>query len=761
MPILHYALFLRTVRKEREIYLLKILTLSIGFACTLVIILFCWNEFRFDRFHQDPNSVFRVIIKNEEFNFEGNRYSDRISSPFFKSLSSQEKWISLARCKVLEMQTLKTQRQLIPDQTLHATDGSIADIFSFRIVQGSIDAYRTTPHAALISSSASKRYFGTSESSGSPTIIVAGKDSIPMKVVAVFDDFPSNSHEKFEVFVKFDSTDVEKLSMDPSDFGVYGRCSNLISIQPLEEKINNLKNADTSKTKDARSQRLILQPLPEIHFGRRVIGESARHGDLYSVLILVCIASLIFLLALANFVNLTTLTLPNRAKELAIKKVAGAGRLSLLLGFGVESFIVVLISMGLSFIILVCVKGVIHSGIPLNIDLLLAEKQVMMLSILGLMLITCVGPLLVTIKFIKSSPTKLLSTETITFPRFKKIITVFQLGICLSLLVSAMVVKNQITYSLVKEPGRNKDQVVYLPYPHGLTTEGLHRLENMWRKDGVNPNIEGVTAVSHLPNQIIRKKLGRNVYSLMCDRNFSYFFRYPIIRGRWFGGSDSLGIVLNQLAAKDRPVGEKNVLGVISNLAGIYNQSEMPLEISLGNGRDFNFLCIRIIEVDVRKTVAYLADYFKLPGGTKDVKFLDGKFADWLVYEDRLGSLCGMLAIISGIMALFAIYGLSLSLGNDRIKQVAIHKMLGASLPDIVRILMGSFAMPMLIAVLAFGLATYIFLKEWLRNFIYQTHFGIQELIIALTFCIIIITATCARQAAKLTGRNLVEYLKS
>jgi putative ABC transport system permease protein len=133
-------------------------------------------------------------------------------------------------------------------------------------------------------------------------------------------------------------------------------------------------------------------------------------------------------------------------------------------------------------------------------------------ALASLFIAVAIAPLLPAWAFVKATPGRLLGTDAITFPRMKNAITVIQLGVSISLIIASLVIDRQISRSLIKEPGKNHDQVIYLPYPSGLTKGGLARLKTQWPVN--NPNILGLTAVSHTPDNLTSKPVGEDYYRL-------------------------------------------------------------------------------------------------------------------------------------------------------------------------------------------------------------------------------------------------------
>lgn len=752
MSSIHRRLFFRIIARGREVYYLKILSLGIAFACSALVALFALDELGYDRFHADCASLFRVLQKNNREEYIGSRLSNKLDTPAQKILRrvSPDSLVS-ARVKLMTELNAVAGGKVFRHMKLYAADPEIADIFTIDVIHGSWKSFGNG-NALMLSSSTAMALFGTEASTGREVKFFAFGDTLAVTVGGVFRDFPSNSHEDFNAFLYFNDRAIRRLNFDPEETGVY--CKALMGDAAGYE--GTLNGADPSG-----ETTFVLQPLSRIYFGPRVNGEDARHGDRYSIIILLCITALILFLALTCFVNLTTLTLPNRAKELAVKKLAGVSQLDLLADFAKESFSLVCIALAAGILLLVFTSRFIESILAVDVITLLRQFNFSFYAILaGLCLLAGIAPLFLAARFIQATPNHLLSTETISFPRLKRTIMFLQLGISIFLIVSSMVMGRQINYSLLKEPGRNYDQVVYVDYPAGLTNAGLISLRATWKK--INANIVDVMATSHLPDRVSSKELDSDFYFMSVDQGFLEFFRLEMDSGRWFmvNAGDSL-LVVNEEGRRILDERERNVIGVFRDMSGQFNQPARPIKMNVAPYFNYNFLCVRILEVDIRRTVDFLSRYFAEDGHAAKVSFLNHRFEEWLFYQDRLNLLSGILAIVSGVLSCLAIYGLSISIVRDKLKQIAIHKLFGADLLRITRLLVREFTAEMLRSILVFGPLTYLILREILRTFVYATHFNWMDAAVPLAYCAMIIALLCAFQTLSLNRRDLSSALKT
>ena len=187
--------------------------------------------------------------------------------------------------------TVLTGSKSFHDEKIHAADPDIVRIFSFEILDGDVKSFRESNEVmALLSSRAAQAYAGTLLAAGKKIKLHTLKDTVEVRIAAVFNDFPKNSHEDFDVFITFGNDAVTALNFDPQEASVYGRAFKAI---PKHVEISD-------KTK----MNYTFQPMPELYFGPRVSWGRGKAWDRNSVIILICIAGLILFLSLSSFINL-------------------------------------------------------------------------------------------------------------------------------------------------------------------------------------------------------------------------------------------------------------------------------------------------------------------------------------------------------------------------------------------------------------------------------------------------------------------------
>ena len=567
----HSRLFVRILSRNGDVYVLKVFTLAVAFATSLLLILFSIHEYGYDTHYNDPDRVFRLLARNTNKDYSGNRLSSAIPPGALQSISKKFSGSAIvSRVKVLKDVSVTASGRSFHNQIIHAADTTIDKILSLAIALGSIDKFNEGHGAvAMLSRSKASQYFGDKSAVGKTIRLTTFGDTLSVAVMAVFNDLPSNTHEGFDFFIRYDSSVIAVLNFDSDQVGVYGRFSPDTITPPL---LTGIKNGHIE---------YLFQPIKEIYFGPRVLHEEAQHGDMYSMSILICIVSLIFFLALCSYVNLSTLTLPYRSKEIAVKKLAGITQYQLLFQFIYESLALTSVSLIFGIVILLGTSRYVSAWLGMDIVHLLTNTSPVFLGgIVVMVSVVVISPVFTVIPFIRATPTRLLSTDTIAFPRFKRIITIVQFGVSIFLIVSSIVVNRQINYSLQKEPGQNNDQIVYTPCPANIADSAIYRMETGWPDK--NPKIVDAMAVSQLPGHLESKNIGSDLFVLQVDRNFKDFFQLTMRDGRWFKSNDDDSvIVVNQMAHQKILKVDRNVIGVVQDISSAFNQPEQPVRIML------------------------------------------------------------------------------------------------------------------------------------------------------------------------------------
>jgi hypothetical protein len=413
-----------------------------------------------------------------------------------------------------------------------------------------------------------------------------------------------------------------------------------------------------------------------------------------------------------------------------------------------------------ALVILIGASHYLRKILSIDIVYLMMNSKVVFLAAIVMMISTVViSPVFMIIRFIRATPIRLLSSDAITFQRFKRIISVVQFGVSIFLIVSSVLISRQINYSLIKEPGRNHDQIVYMACPPNLPDSAIHKIKAGWPNK--NPNVLDAVAISQLPNSLQGKEVGSDIFVLEVDYNFRDFFQFTMLKGDWFEYTDRDSvIVVNNTAFMKIPKDDRHWIGVIQDINSPFNQPEQPVKIRHARETTHNWICFRVEEVDVRNTVKWIEERMLAKGSQGKAYYYDEHFVAWLTYQDHLNALSRALIIISILVAGCAIYGLIVSLVRDKIKVIAVHHLFGAGLSHVTGLLARGLVWQLFLALFLFGPFTYIFLNELLRTFVYATKFSWLDPVYPVVSCLVAIIGLCSYHAFRLNRSDFVSILK-
>lgn len=250
-----FRLFSRIVRRNGEIYFFKIVTLSVAFSCAMAVLAFCLNEFLTDHFKSDVSSIYRLLQKKPAGQYSGNRLSNQIPSTVVREIQNELKSVTVARIKVLEEVNVVAGRDTFFNQTFHAVDRKISEIFDLQFREGSQQLFEQPDHV-LISEKKARQFFGTSKAIGKKISILAVNDTLHFSIAAVFEDFPGNTHEAFDIFLPFDSVLLSRFHYNTVNFGALIRLQGKDNVETIADHLKRIQGKDSLK--------YILQPWSDI-----------------------------------------------------------------------------------------------------------------------------------------------------------------------------------------------------------------------------------------------------------------------------------------------------------------------------------------------------------------------------------------------------------------------------------------------------------------------------------------------------------------
>lgn len=790
---------IRILRNQKSFSLINILGLGIGMACCLLILLYVQDELSYDRYHENADRIYRFVsnTKMGDMTLE----VAGVSAPAAQSFKDEVAEVEDAVRFRTESQVKVTYgNESFREDEIAYCDPSLFNVFTLPLIEGNPETALTLPNTLIISEKTARKIFGKANAVGK---VLQLEDYPDLKITGVFLDIPATSHFHFNFIISMSSLDE---SRDPNwmtfNFQTYVLLHKGVDVPQVESKLRALiksKLAPQIKTSTGKSidefyaQRGIkdmsyLQPLTAIHLHSGGVTGFEPNGDIKYVYILSSIALFVLIIACVNFMNLSTARSTGRAKEVGLRKVMGTYRIELVKQFLLESIVLSFISLIVGILIVLTVLPAFNqlSGKDLaGKDL---GSGIMLGAFAGIALLTGLlagcYPALVISSFRPVTILRGRLKDSLKTGYLRSGLVIFQFIASILLIISTLVIFNQLRFIQNKKIGFNKEQVLVVNNTSPLKNQ-IHSFKNEMLK---NPNITKATVSAYLPVPSSRlyssvkaegdtsEKPGPPIAVFPVDHDYIDTLEMKIIKGRNFSReylTDSEAVVVNQAAVRyfswDDPL-EKTlrferktykVIGVVEDYHFESLRNEIkPVILYLGGstGR----MAFRIKTEDIAGTIAALRSTWKafLPDESFDYAFFDDKFFSLYQAELMMGKIFGIFSGLAIFVASLGLFGLAAFTAEKKTKEIGIRKVLGASVPQILNMLTREFMLLVGIANLIAWPIGYYLMTKWLQGFAYRVSFGLGIFILAGFITVFISVLTISLQATKAATSNPVKALR-
>lgn len=791
----YFKIALRNLRKHLGFSFINFLGLSIGMTCCLLIFIYVSHELSYDKFHTRASQIYRLVTDvktpTEVIN------ADITSAPMAIHMKSTfPEVLDAVRLVDFDLLVEKGENQWQEKNALMA-DPSIFKVFDFPLIKGNSETALQAPFSLVITEKIAVKYFGDENPLGKPLKLEGEYDGT---ITGVIKDVPENSHIKFDILISM-STLTEKLNPDQNDqwtnfgFSSYVFLPEGYDPSQLEAKLPDFLEDNIGQEMDENNMTytLFLEPLTDVYlYSERTSEES---GSLTNVYIFAAIAILILVIACFNFMNLAIARSVDRAKEVGVRKVVGAGKNQLTLQFLSESVLLSLfsgiIALALCQILLPVFNEI--SGKAISQDIL-SNIQLWIL-ILGLSLVTGIlsgiYPAFILAKFNPSIVLKGRFKTNSKGLNLRKALVVFQFAISVALMVGTVVVYQQLNFMKNQELGFQKDQVVIFNF------EGDEQVNKKYEaiKHQISriPGVKSVSASSSTPStgnsnaySVLENNLGEmqpsNIALYFVDYDYLENYKIPVIAGRGFSlkfPSDSVAaLMVNEATAAslgysnpEEIIGKKfsqwgregQIIGVIKNFHfQSLKEKIAPLSMRIEPG-NFNLFSVSLSSTDIKATVGKLENVFKdlVPHRPVDYYFLDEAFDSQYRAEERFGTLVLYFSGLAIFIACLGLLGITSYTTSQRSKEVGIRKVLGASVLQMIALLSKDLIKLVVIGMLIAIPVAWYGMSKWLENFQYKMDFSFWIFTFSGALACLIALFTVGSQAIKSALANPVDSLKN
>jgi len=795
----------RSLQKNKGFTAINVLGLALGLATCLLIVFYVADELSYDRYNENAGRIYRV---NEQLKLGDNKVEYAVCMPpLAKTLKNDFPDVeNTVRLKSIGgMHVKKGNENIVEYNTLFA-DPSIFDVFTLPMLYGNKATALTEPNTVVITESTAKKYFNKVDVVGE-NLITDGNHAY--KITAVIKDIPQQSHFHADFLVSMASfADSRSNEWLRSDYNTYVLMRKGADYKRLEAQFpqflrkysggqmqDELKMSYASFEKSGSYFRMNMIPLTDIHLHSNQTGELGTNGTEQYVYIFSAIAIFILLIACVNFMNLSTARSANRAREVGVRKVLGSARKYLIAQFLSESMIVTLIAVMIAVVIVALFLPAFNQFADKNITItgqtLIWLIPMLLLAVLVIGFLAGLYPAFFLSAFQPIDVLKGKISTGFKGGRLRSFLVVFQFSISIFLIISTLVIYNQLHYIQSRDLGYNRNQVLVI---HNAFELGNHA-QAFKQEVKQLPGVQNATLTGFLPTSLNRstaifykeavadpkKSIFPQTWNV--DEDYIKTLGMKMAAGRNFSNqvlSDSSAVVINETAAKF--LGFTDAVNKV-----IYKSSGGPTPTFkaytiIGVVKDFNFsslrenidpvimqlnqdtgnLSIRVNTADISGLLTLVEDKWKdMSQAHFEYSFMDQDFDKLYRSEQRTGTIFMVFTGLAIAIACLGLFGLAAYAAEQRTKEIGIRKVLGASIPNIAGMLSKDFIKLVFIAIVISSPIAWYLMQKWLQDFAYRVNFHWWIIALAGVAAILIALITISFQSIKAAIANPVESLRS
>jgi putative ABC transport system permease protein len=783
----YFKLAYRNIIKDKVYSIINITGLAIGLASSILILLWVQNELSYDKSHKNASQIYRIAC---DF---GDSKSAANSAGMPAGLKEEMPVVkNTVRIQPSNTTLLETGNKKFQEDGVFYADASFMDVFSYPLVKGDRATALKQADAVLITQAMATKYFGKEDPIGK---VIRKDNKENVVVTGVLANIPANSDLQFDFILPMTSlartnNDLKNNIWDNFNFWDYIQLDKSFDPSPanlsrLEKQIDQIFHKHSPETKAL----FYLQPLTKIHLEPERLGDMPGHGNAQYVNIFFIIAILILVVACINFMNLATARSARRAKEIGLRKVAGAVRGQLILQFLSESVFISFLSLLLALVIVRLFLPVFNELANRKLAIDLSDAK-LWFSLFGIALLTGIISGSYPALFLSGfNPVKVLKGNVKSMGGnllFRNTLVVVQFMVSIVLLVGTFVIYNQLKFIRDRNPGFEKANLLYVPMTGDIWGKQQAFRDELAR----NPLTSDFAVTSDLPTNLGGWTLnvqwdGKDPHSQMSfpvmavNEDFTHVFRMKLLNGRSFSRAfraDSNNYMINEKMAKTMGLNASTAVGKPLTLWG--NKGTI-----VGVVKDFNFKPIQqaieplvlpfnkmggyvMVRTAPGKTNATIQALAKIsqqlnPAYPFKFDFLDQDLSNLYKGEQQMGNIFNLFAILGIFISCLGLYGLSAFMAEQRTKEIGVRKVLGASVFNLVYLLSSGITRLILIAIVIAVPVSWYAVNSWLSGFAYHINVSWLVFFVASLAALSIAWLTVSYESVKAAIVNPIKSLRT
>lgn len=784
----------RSLLRHRRYLTINIGGLSTGIAVCLIIFMVIHYEKSFDNFHTKKDRIYRILTKGSA--------SDSTSAvPFPLPTAIKNDFPQLEEvCGIFSVTNVQVS---VMDENGHPAkkfkektntlfaEPSFFRMFNFSWLAGDPATSMKDPNSVVLTRETAIKYFGNWQQAVGKTIKIS---RLLLKVTGVLAEMPVN-------------TDFQLCMMVPYELGHFSKSTDWVTIDSNHECYVLLKKGSTAaafaqpliafsrKYRQSDNKNIqVMQSLQQVHFDEKAGNFLGKTISPARVRTLWLIAGFILLIACVNFINLSTAQSVNRSREIGVRKVLGSSRLQLKKQFLTETFILVVFSVILSCLFVIALVSFINTLLDLQLSADLMWRPELFLFLIAItLLVTLLAGFYPSLVLSAYNPVAVLKSKLSSVNgnlNLRRSLVVVQFIIAQALIISTLLMMKQMRFFNTAAMGFNKAALVNVPFPNDSL--GRSKIDYIRNHLMNTSGISQVSFNSQSPSDIdnwwtsfkfnhSEKEVDFAAISKFGDADYLPAYQLPLVAGRNMTRADSIReFLVNESLVKKLGLHDPNevlnkeidlwggqikglIVGVIKDFnAASFKDSISPVFVSNVKGR-YNTVSIRIAGGNMRAVVGSIEKVWNeaFPEFVFEYQFMDDKIASFYKQENMLYNLYACFAAIAIFLSCLGLYGLASFMAVQRLKEVGIRKVLGASIQSIVYLFSREFILLISVAFIIACPITWYFMHDWLQQYAYRTSLSWWVFAGAGVVAMLIALATISFKALKAALGNPVASLRT
>jgi len=809
----YIIIILRNLLKYKLFSFINIFGLSLAIACSILVILFIQNELSYDTFHTKSEQIYRPYT----YARAGEEEATNVHTPFIMGKQLKETYPEVIAYTILtEFNDQVTVNDQSLEEDIHVASTDFFNIFDFNILYGITNNVLSDPSHLVITKDIANKYFGSEDVVGEQMSIIVGGEKKDFTIKLILDRIPSNSSIRFSLLIgDHHLKDIFPEPMLTSWHMITGETYILLNKEVnstlLSSKFSSLIEQVLGDDLERMEFSILLQPITDIHLNTDLPSGNAPVSDPKYIIILVTIAIFILMIASINFVMLSLGRSFMRAKEIGIRKSTGASRSQLLIQFLSESIVIavfgLILGIGLVFLSLRWFNELAAQNLVFNISPLNLIIFISLAIVTGIL--AGIYPALVLSQF---KPVRILKGEIKYGKRnniFGAVLITGQFILFVILIGCSFIMKKQLNFMQHKNLGYEKENVLVVPMNTGaakgvrdIVQQGMEKIKIIENEVRKIPGVISTGAASHTFESGTWTYVG---YSDEDDRTKSFFYNtidanfiptmnIRILAGRNFErdnlSDQKRSIIVNKSFVDEfgltTGVGERipheffddhEIIGIVENfhIQSLHTKIE-PLVLAMNVNIAFSgannigigssvspklFVRLEKDRIDDGLTGVRKAWIKVFPGETFDYDFVDQQLKEQYDRESNLNKVVTSSSLLAVIIGCLGLFGISILSFNNRIKEISIRKVLGASWIHILMILSRRFVYLLIVALVVSVPITYQIMQKWLKEFEYKTSIQPWIFLLAGLVSMLIILITLSYQGISALRTNPADTLRN